>query len=46
MSDGDRDWARFLCDSTSLADRWPVHLATAGQVRVFAPDDLIGGRTG
>jgi hypothetical protein len=46
MSDGDRGWARFLSERTSLADHWPVHLATAGQVRVFAPDDLIGGLTG
>ncbi|WP_426560330.1 hypothetical protein ACPPVT_11505 [Angustibacter sp. McL0619] len=41
MSEADREWARFLYDSTALASRWPVHLGTAGQVRVFAPDDLI-----
>ena len=46
MTDGDRQWARFLYDSSSLTSRWPVHLATAGQVRVFAPDDLIGRLAG
>jgi hypothetical protein len=46
MTDQDREWARFLSDSTSLTHRWPVHLAAGGQVRVFAPDDLVGSLAG
>jgi hypothetical protein len=38
MTAGDRAWARGLAP---LTPRWPVHLATAGQVRVFSADDLI-----
>jgi hypothetical protein len=38
MTDDDRAWARGLAP---LTPRWPVHLATAGDVRVFAGDDLI-----
>ena len=42
MTDADRRWARAL--RSALGDEvaiWPVHLATRGQVRVFAPDDLV-----
>jgi hypothetical protein len=39
MTANDRAWARSL---VPLAPRWPVALGTAGSVRVFAPDDLIG----
>lgn len=38
----DRRWARAL--RAELGDRlttWPIHLATHGRVRVFAPDDLV-----
>ena len=37
MTDDDRDWARALTPLTP----WPVHLATADEVQVFAPDDLV-----
>ncbi|HEY8302150.1 MAG TPA: hypothetical protein VIG48_09635 [Jatrophihabitans sp.] len=39
---GDRHWASAL--TQALGPRlspWPVHLATAGRVRVIAPDDLV-----
>jgi hypothetical protein len=42
MTEADRRWARAL--RSGLGDEvgvWPVHLATRGQVRVFAPDDLV-----
>ncbi len=38
MTENDRAWARGLAP---LTPRWPVHLATVGQVRVFGGDDLI-----
>ena len=37
MTDADRAWARTLTPLTP----WPVHLATADDLQVFAPDDLI-----
>jgi hypothetical protein len=37
MSADDRAWARALTSFTP----WPVHLATADDLQVFAPDDLI-----
>lgn len=37
MTDDDRAWARALTPFTP----WPVHLATADDLQVFAPDDLI-----
>ncbi|HEU5268213.1 MAG TPA: hypothetical protein VFU35_16000 [Jatrophihabitans sp.] len=43
ISGPDRRWARAL--RAELGDRlttWPIHLATPGRVRVFAPDDLLG----
>ena len=39
----DRRWARAL--RAELGDRlatWPIHLATPGRVRVFAPDEATG----
>lgn len=43
MTDEDRRWARALrVVLRGQAMQWPIHLATDGQVRVFAPDDLIG----
>lgn len=42
MTESDRAWARALlaADDRRLTE-WPVHLATQGRVRVFAPDDLL-----
>jgi hypothetical protein len=37
MTTDDRAWARALAPFTP----WPVHLATADELQVFAPDDLI-----
>ena len=43
MTDGDRRWATALdLPFGGAGRRWPVHLAIGGQVRVVAPDDLIG----
>lgn len=42
MTDADRRWARALSAAPGgLFTRWPIHLATPGRVRVFAPDDLV-----
>jgi hypothetical protein len=42
MDDRDRRWAAALVGELGHhLGRWPVHLATHGVVRVFAPDDLI-----
>jgi hypothetical protein len=41
MTDADRRWARFLTRQPHLTARWPAHLATRGNVQVFAPDDLV-----
>ncbi|MGN6608131.1 MAG: hypothetical protein ACTHMS_14105 [Jatrophihabitans sp.] len=42
MSAGDRAWARAVGVAYArLGPRWPMHLATRGHVRLFAPDDLI-----
>lgn len=38
MSAEDRAWARAV---RPLSPKWPVHLATAGRIQTFAPDDLI-----
>ncbi len=41
MRESDREWARALGAALSpRASLWPIHLATRGLVRVFAPDDL------
>lgn len=42
----DTAWARAITEAfgRDLA-RWPVHLATRGTVRMFAPDDLIASRS-
>ena len=43
MSETDRVWARALRDTLGPElTRWPLFLAAAGEVRIFAPDDLIG----
>ncbi|MDF8263287.1 bifunctional DNA primase/polymerase [Luteipulveratus flavus] len=42
MTDSDRRWAVGL--TGAFADQqapWPIHLATADDVQVFTPDDLI-----
>lgn len=42
MLETDRRWARELTRALPRAlRRWPIHLATHGQVHVFALDDLI-----
>jgi hypothetical protein len=42
----DRRWACAIGDAyDGLPFTWPIHLATRGSVRVFAPDDLIAART-
>jgi hypothetical protein len=42
MRPEDRAWARALRDGLGPElCRWPIHLATKGSVRPFAPDDLI-----
>lgn len=41
MSEDDRRWARALL---AVSRRWPIHLATADSVQVFAPDDLLPSR--
>jgi hypothetical protein len=42
MTDDDRCWARGLRATLGREfGRWPVHLATHDQIRVFAPDDLV-----
>ena len=38
MSEGDRAWARAL---GQVSTRWPIFLAVADSVQMFAPDDLI-----
>lgn len=45
MTDQDRRWACALGARPALAG-WPIHLATADRVQVFAGDDLITARTG
>lgn len=38
----DRRWAAALIETLGpQLSPWPIHLATAGRVRVIAPDDLI-----
>lgn len=37
MTEDDRRWARALAPVSS----WPIHLATADHLQVFAPDDLV-----
>lgn len=42
MTPQDRRWALALRDTYGQTlCPWPIHLATAGRVQVFAPDDLI-----
>jgi hypothetical protein len=41
MTDTDRRWAAAVLAALGEYTRWPVHLATRGQVQVFAPDDLV-----
>jgi hypothetical protein len=41
----DRAWARSSAVAFGALSPWPVHLATHGRVRVFAPDDLIASRS-
>lgn len=44
MTESDRRWARAL--RSEVGDElaaWPIHLATSGRIRVFAPDDLLVG---
>ncbi len=39
----DRRWARALhAELGPELSRWPIHLATCDNIRVFAPDDLLG----
>jgi hypothetical protein len=38
MTGDDRVWARALAPVTPA---WPVHLATADRLQIFAPDDLL-----
>jgi hypothetical protein len=45
MTASDRAWARAIIAAFGRQlSPWPVHLATRGAVRTFAPDDLIVGR--
>jgi hypothetical protein len=42
----DTAWAREIARAfAGRLTRWPVHLATRGTVRTFAPDDLIASRS-
>lgn len=42
MTASDRAWGRCLRTAYPARwSRWPIHLATRGRVRVFAPDDLL-----
>ena len=41
MTEADRRWARSLRAAFGEHATWPMHLATADQVQVFAPDDLM-----
>ena len=41
MTEADRRWARALREALDELPMWPVHLATRGNVQVFAPDDLV-----
>lgn len=40
---GDLAWARALRE---VSDQWPIHLANDIELRVVAPDDLLGDRSG
>ena len=44
MNSADRSWARGLTVSARLlgVSMWPVHFANDVELRVFAPDDLVG----
>ncbi len=46
MCENDRRWARQLVQLSGLSRRWPVHLATADRVQVFAADDLLESASG
>ncbi|MFD0807356.1 hypothetical protein ACFQ0K_14790 [Nocardioides caeni] len=39
----DLAWAHLLA---AISDRWPVHLANDAELRVVAPDDLLGRSSG
>ncbi|HEY3737469.1 MAG TPA: hypothetical protein VGL26_08485 [Jatrophihabitans sp.] len=42
LTQSDRRWARSLDHSVAAPNGgWPVHLATHGNVRIIAPDDLL-----
>jgi hypothetical protein len=44
MNEADRSWARGLTSAARQAGVriWPVHFANDVELRVFAPDDLVG----
>jgi hypothetical protein len=41
MTGSDRRWAAALREHVPACRRWPLHLATADHLQVFAPDDLL-----
>ena len=41
MTASDRAWARTARAVYGPLSPWPIHFATRGRVRVFAPDDLL-----
>jgi hypothetical protein len=41
MSGSDRRWATALGSAFGALSPWPVHLATADRLQVFAADDLL-----
>jgi hypothetical protein len=46
MTTSDRAWARAVGAAFGRHRcPWPIHLATRGTVRIFAPDDLIVSRS-
>ncbi|HEU5005636.1 MAG TPA: hypothetical protein VFT67_01620 [Jatrophihabitantaceae bacterium] len=46
ITTSDTAWAREIMNAFGRRlSPWPVHLATRGTVRTFAPDDLIAGRS-
>ena len=44
MNNADRSWARGLTGAAQQlgVSMWPVHFANDVELRVFAPDDLVG----